>query len=110
DPRSRDGHYAIRLTLGVFRFTAGQMLKKNVRLETPGVTIGIRGTDFIVEVSATGATKVSVLSGQVSMKPTVGRDAMVVGPGYTGSVDIGEAVGRIEACGGGDCGRAAMQS
>lgn len=44
----------LKMTRGVFRFVSGSMPKDQVKLKTPSVTIGIRGT--VVKVSANDET------------------------------------------------------
>ena len=53
------GKQSIRYTKGLFRFVSGSIPKENVKIETPTVTIGIRGTIFrSVEDPSGGALSV----------------------------------------------------
>lgn len=54
------GQQTIRYTKGLFRFVSGTIPKKNVRVDTPAVSIGIRGTIFRTAVLDDGAGAVSV--------------------------------------------------
>jgi hypothetical protein len=54
------GQQTLRLTKGLFRFVSGQTPKDRVRVETPAVSIGIRGTIFRTEVNDDGSGAVSV--------------------------------------------------
>lgn len=54
------GQQTLRLTKGLFRFVSGQTPKDRVRVETPAVSIGIRGTIFRAEVNDDGSGAVSV--------------------------------------------------
>ncbi|MEZ5647458.1 MAG: FecR family protein [Alphaproteobacteria bacterium] len=72
DPKTAKGEILVHMATGVFRFVSGKMPKENVTLVTPGASIGIRGTDFIVEILGDGTTRVSVLHGRVIMTPTAG--------------------------------------
>jgi len=54
------GQQTLRLTKGLFRFVSGQTPKDKVRVETPAVSIGIRGTIFRTEVNEDGSGAVSV--------------------------------------------------
>lgn len=53
----------VRYTKGLFRFISGSIPKDNVKLETPTVTIGIRGTILRAAVDETGAGGISVETG-----------------------------------------------
>ena len=50
----------VRYTKGLFRFISGTIPKENVKLETPTVTIGIRGTILRTAIGDNGAGGVSV--------------------------------------------------
>jgi hypothetical protein len=50
----------VRYTKGLFRFLSGSIPKDNVKIETPSVTIGIRGTIFRAAIDETGRGAVSV--------------------------------------------------
>ena len=76
DPRARDGRMLVNLAQGAFRFVSGEMNKDGMRIETPSVIIGIRGTDFSVAVDAAGTTQVAVFSGQVTVTPKVAGAAV----------------------------------
>lgn len=54
------GKQALRYTKGLFRFVSGNIPKDQVKIETPTVTIGIRGTIFRTLVDGNGAGQVSV--------------------------------------------------
>ncbi len=47
------GNQTLKMTRGLFRFVSGSMPKDQVRLQTPSVTIGIRGTS--VKIKSDGA-------------------------------------------------------
>ena len=86
------------LAKGLFRFVSGQMPKQDVEILTPVAVIGIRGTDFSVEVAANGATQVTVYSGAVSLAPRGGGSPATVNAGesadldsQTGEVDVSPA-------------------
>jgi len=68
DPARGSGEMTIELGRGVFRFVSGRMDKRGYTLVTPTATIGVRGTDFIVEVLESGETVVSVLEGLVALR------------------------------------------
>lgn len=54
------GQQTVRYTKGLFRFVSGSIPKKNVKIETPTVTVGIRGTIFRSAVNEDGSGAVSV--------------------------------------------------
>lgn len=54
------GRQTVRYTKGLFRFVSGTIPKKDVRVETPTVSIGIRGTIFRTAVQDDGSGAVSV--------------------------------------------------
>ena len=72
DP-SQEGEIAMALGHGVFRYISGQ-IKQGARITTPDAIIGIRGTDFIVEVTADG-TRVTVNEGEVEVQDRSGNSA-----------------------------------
>jgi hypothetical protein len=73
DPNSQTGDVAISFSKGVFRFVTGNMQNKDgFLLKTPSATLVIRGTVFLVNVAGDGTTDVSVLEGQVEVKPCGG--------------------------------------
>ena len=54
----------IKLTQGLFRFISGNMPKSKVRLLTPTVSIGIRGTTLKIRIKADGAADIFFEHGQ----------------------------------------------
>lgn len=54
------GKQTIRYTKGLFRFVSGTIPKKDVKVETPTVSIGIRGTIFRSAVQDDGSGAISV--------------------------------------------------
>lgn len=57
NPRATNGELLMTMGRGTFRYISGQMPKDGVRIVTPSATIGIRGTDFVVIVGASGDTR-----------------------------------------------------
>lgn len=51
---------SLKMTKGLFRFVSGAVQKDKVKLETPAVTIGIRGTVLRVKSPGDGTTTVGV--------------------------------------------------
>ena len=53
NPADRELSFVARMFKGTFSFITGQIAKlapQNVQLETPGATLGVRGTKFVVKV------------------------------------------------------------
>lgn len=63
-PAGNSGEAAIKMIKGAFRFTSGSIPKENVKLETPTVTIGIRGTELVFDIAEDGETEMSAVSGE----------------------------------------------
>ncbi len=97
------GQAVMKMSSGIFRFVSGNVDKKGVSLITPLATIGIRGTDFIVDVAPNGATRVTVLSGLVEMQSLNGGGIVAIAPGQVGSFEPGQKAGRLDLCAGGNC-------
>ena len=54
DPGAGVGKLGLRATLGTVRYASGQIAKRNrrnVSVDTPSATIGVRGTDFVLVVN-----------------------------------------------------------
>jgi tetratricopeptide (TPR) repeat protein len=60
----------------LYAVTAAVGPKRTLKMSTPTATIGIRGTDWDVEVGENGKTTVTVLSGQVDMSNDFGSVAI----------------------------------
>jgi len=86
DPDTQTGEVAINFSKGVFRFVTGNMQNKDgFSLKTPSATLVIRGTVFLVSVAGDGSTDVTVLEGQVEVKPCGGAP-QVANPGESVTV------------------------
>jgi hypothetical protein len=66
DPDRKTGELTLNVTQGMFRFVTGGMQKEAYRIRTPHAVIGVRGTDFLLRVTAT-ETSVAVIDGTVLM-------------------------------------------
>ncbi len=71
DPQSKSRQTVINLVRGKLRVKAAKIssVKTNFEIHTPTAVIGVRGTEFLVDVDRKGHTKVITLEGLVSMKP-----------------------------------------
>jgi hypothetical protein len=83
-----DPVFAVEVAKGVFRFVTGLIARVKpgaFRVDTPAVSVGIRGTDFAGEISGTAVTV-------VLLDPeTQGRPTAIVVSNRGGSVVIDEA-------------------
>lgn len=99
---------SIRYTKGIFRFVSGSIPKDQVKIQTPTVTIGIRGTIFRTVVDKDGQGAVSVEYGpngesyEVTLTNEKG-DTIVIKSGQMVNFGAGGAFGgigggQIEGC------------
>jgi len=58
DPDPGEGTFALKVTEGVFRFFSGNMASSNYKIETPTVTVGVRGTVLVMVTRGDGAVAV----------------------------------------------------
>jgi hypothetical protein len=91
DPNEKNGRMVISMVQGVFRFISGKIYKRGVRLLTPTIAIGIRGTDFTVAIATDGSTSVSVAEGEIEITPIAGGDTVSVTPGQIATVSTTSA-------------------
>ena len=64
NPCGSGGEQVITLSKGAFRFLSGSIPKEKVKISTPTVTIGIRGTELIFDVAEDGETEMSTVAGE----------------------------------------------
>ena len=95
NPKARNGKSVIYLTVGLFRYVSGKLAKGDVRIVTPSVILGIRGSDAMITVSPDGATTISVFSGVFSVSNLAGTAFAVVIAAQTVSVSAAGAVGAV---------------
>ena len=86
DPSTGAGALQAEIGRGVLRFITGRMQKDGVRIGTPAAWIGVRGTDFIVQVAADGTTTVQVIEGEVIITPRGGGETASIPAGQTAQV------------------------
>jgi len=101
-PRS-PGQQVIRYTKGLFRFVSGSMPKDRVRIETPTVSVGIRGTVVRTIVEDDGTTTVGVDDGQAFVTSKQTGQSVTLAPGEKVTLKPnGEftqvRVGKVEGC------------
>jgi hypothetical protein len=85
----------LTLTKGAFRFVSGQMPEKNMKLKTPTVTIGIRGTVLKIDVYDDGATELSTVEGAANIISNITNEALDILAGHSVSVDKDGVMGVI---------------
>ena len=68
----------MKLAKGAFRFISGQMPEKNMKLQTPTVSIGIRGTELQIDVYEDGSTEMSTLEGAARVISAFTNEALDV--------------------------------
>jgi hypothetical protein len=71
------------LAKGAFRFVSGQMPEKNMKLNTPTVGIGIRGTEIMVDVYEDGSTELSTIEGAASVMSIATNEVLEVLAGHS---------------------------
>lgn len=89
--RARGGEAVLRVARGITRFISGRLGTGQLRVRTPSVEIGVRGTDFSVWVEADGRTTIWVNEGAISVQPLAGGAAAAVAQGETVAVAAGAA-------------------
>jgi hypothetical protein len=77
DPGGSGNEQIITLTKGAFRFLSGSIPKDKVKLSTPTVTIGIRGTELIFDVADDGETEMSTVAGEADCTDGAGETLTV---------------------------------
>ncbi len=87
DPDTNAGEAAMKLVIGAFRITTGLMQSEGIEVTTPVLAIGVRGTDFLVDVEEDGTTTVTVLAGMVTLSPVAGGPSTSVDEGNVASVN-----------------------
>jgi trimeric autotransporter adhesin len=86
NPSTGVGALQAEIGKGVLRFITGRMRKDGVRIGTPAAVIGVRGTDFIVQVAGDGTTTVQVIEGEVTITPRGGGETASIPAGQTAQV------------------------
>lgn len=74
---------AVTLAKGAFRFISGQMPEKNMRIKTPTVVIGIRGTELKIDVYEDGSTELSTISGAANIVSNATSEALDILAGHS---------------------------
>lgn len=78
DPASSKGEQAVTLSKGAFRFLSGSLPKESVKISTPSVSIGIRGTELVIDVADDGETEMSTIAGEADATDGSGETLTVL--------------------------------
>lgn len=65
DANANSGQLILRATKGLMKFRTGQMSSRSYRIDTPVATVGVRGTEFVIQILEGGATYIKVIEGEV---------------------------------------------
>lgn len=78
DPATSSGRSSLTLARGAFRYVSGAMSSESYALQTPTVTIGIRGTELLFTVELDGGTECSVIEGEAECVSRISGRALRV--------------------------------
>lgn len=85
DATSNSGQLILRATKGLMKFRTGRMSSPSYRINTPVATVGVRGTEFVIQIFEGGATYIKVIEGEVIVNDH-NQIAKSIKPGETGVV------------------------
>jgi hypothetical protein len=85
DSTSNSGQLILRATKGLMKFRTGSMSSRSYRIDTPVATVGVRGTEFVIQVFEGGGSYIKVISGEVVVTDHRNR-SLTVKPGETAIV------------------------
>lgn len=83
DPSAATGSQQITLTKGSFRYSSGAAPKDKVQIQTPAATLGIRGTEVVIDISPDGDVEAATESGEALWRPRGEDVEEVVEAGFT---------------------------
>jgi len=97
------GQQVVRYTQGAFRFISGNIPKDKVHIETPTVTIGIRGTTIRTLVTDDGTTTVGLDHGDAFVTSKQSGQTVFLTPGEKVTIkpsgEMGPVtLGKVEGC------------
>jgi hypothetical protein len=76
-PGNSAGAQTLKYTKGVFRYVSGAIPPEKVKVQTPAVTIGIRGTEFRVFVQTGGESCVAAVQHNVYFTTVSGKTGQI---------------------------------
>lgn len=97
------GEQVLKYTKGAFRFISGTIPKDKVKIETPSVTIGIRGTTIRTLVTDDGTTTVGLDHGEAYVTSKQTGQSVTLQPGEKVTIkpngEMGAVtLGKVEGC------------
>lgn len=94
DPKSGAGKLGLKAAAGTVRYVSGSIAKdpKNVKINTPTAAIAVRGTDFVMAVSETGASMVMLMP-TCEIEQNVNLKGLTCG---SGAIDVETPAGIVK--------------
>jgi hypothetical protein len=94
DPKSGAGKLGLKAAAGTVRYVSGSIAKdpKNVKINTPTAAIAVRGTDFVMSVSETGASMVMLMP-SCEIEQNVNLKGLTCG---SGAIDVETPAGIVK--------------
>ena len=94
DPKSGAGNLGLKAAAGTVRYVSGSIAKdpKNVKINTPTAAIAVRGTDFVMAVSETGASMIMLMP-TCEIEQNVNLKGLTCG---SGAIDVETPAGIVK--------------
>jgi hypothetical protein len=94
DPKSGAGKLGLKAAAGTVRYVSGSIAKdpKNVKINTPTAAIAVRGTDFVMAVSETGASMIMLMP-TCEIEQNVNLKGLICG---SGAIDVETPAGIVK--------------
>jgi hypothetical protein len=94
DPKSGAGRLGLKAAAGTVRYVSGSIAKdpKNVKINTPTAAIAVRGTDFVMAVSETGASMIMLMP-TCEIEQNVNLKGLTCG---SGAIDVETPAGIVK--------------
>ena len=94
DPKSGAGKLGLKAAAGTVRYVSGSIAKdpKNVKINTPTAAIAVRGTDFVMAVSETGASMIMLMP-TCEIEQNVNLKGLTCG---SGAIDVETPAGIVK--------------
>ena len=94
DPKSGAGKLGLKAAAGTVRYVSGSIAKdpKNVKINTPTAAIAVRGTDFVMAVSETGASMIMLMP-TCEIEQNVNLKGLTCG---SGAIDVETPAGIVQ--------------
>jgi hypothetical protein len=94
DPKSGAGKLGLKAAAGTVRYVSGSIAKdpKNVKINTPTAAIAVRGTDFVMAVSETGASMIMLMP-TCEIEQNINLKGLICG---SGAIDVETPAGIVK--------------